>query len=125
MALSDAFVVKLRRHLEKGTTTAAAAPVEGAVAVFLTPKSLTSFPVASSLVCMMWALAKQFFPGWGTSVGVALAASLVVGLVIFVASTTDPDSRPKSPGQWFVSSAVAFFNSLFLAAAAIGILDHK
>ncbi len=126
MSLGNLFIARTGRKAEKGAPVAAAAP-EGAVGVFITPKSLMSFPVASLVVTFTWALAKrlsqgQGAEGWGDKSWVPVLVSLVVGAVIFVASTADPDAKPKSRREWIIAVAVALFNSLYLAAASLGLL---
>ncbi len=122
MALSNLFVEKVHRKPERGATVATAAPVEGAVGVFITPKSLMSFPVASVVVTILWGLCKRLFPTWGSSDVLVLGLSLLVGAVIFLISTADPDAKPKAPREWFIAALIAAFNSLFLAASVLGIL---
>jgi len=51
---------------------------------------------------------------------VALLAA-VVGLLLFVINVTTPDARPKGVNAWTGASLVAFFNTVTLVAAAIGV----
>ena len=120
MAFRDLFVARPRRTHLKGEALAAAAP-DGAVGVFITPKSLATFPGASAGVVVIWALAKRLAPTWGASQWVPFIAAIAVGGVIFLSSVSDPDAAPKSTAQWIVAVAIGFLNSLLLAAAALGI----
>jgi len=101
---------------------AAAAAQGEPTAVFITPKSLVTFPVASSAVTVVWLLIQQLFGNWGKSPWVPVGVALVLGFVIFAASVSDANVRPKSGAAWFVSIFVGGLNSLYLAASAIGIL---
>jgi hypothetical protein len=91
------------------------------VAVFVTPESLASFPVASLVVTGLWAFAKRMF-SWGGSTTTVVVISLAVGLFIFMASIATPSMRPKTFPGWSVTVFIAFVNSLLLAAAALGVL---
>jgi hypothetical protein len=124
MLFSDLFVANAYRSVPKGEAVLAAEekPV-GHVSVFLTPASLASFPVAATAVIMVWELTKKLVPAVGASAWVPVLTSFVVGLVIFLTSITNPKIRPPKTGaQWVVAIIVALINSLFLAAAALGVV---
>jgi hypothetical protein len=122
MAIRDLFIVRTRNKLMKGEAVAAAAAPSDAVGVFITPQSLMSFPVASSAVVVVWALSKRLFPAWGASEVVPLAASFLVGLVVFLITVSDKKAAPKSGTGWLIAVTIALINCLFLASAALGIL---
>lgn len=122
MAFRDLFVVRIRSKAVKGEALAAAAAPSDAVGVFITPQSLVSFPVASSAVVVIWSLFKRLFPTWGMSETVPLAASFLVGLVVFLITISDAKAAPKSATGWLVAITIAAINCLFLASAALGIL---
>jgi len=125
MAFRDLFVVTVgnrpRKPL-KGQAVAAAAAPSGQVGVFITPQSLASFPVASSVVVVIWSLFKSLFPTWGASKLVPLVASFLVGLLVFLINISDPQAAPKGAKAWLLGIAIAAVNCLFLASAALGIL---
>jgi hypothetical protein len=108
---------------EKGEMVAAGRARRDSPGVFITPKSISTFPVASFIVTIIWLLAQKLFPAWGSSIWVPVLASLFVGVVVFLATTSDKEAKPQTPQEWFVSGAVAFFNSLYLAASALGLLS--
>lgn len=122
--LSKLFVVSTRRKAEKGEAFAAAAPEGESVGVFITPKSLMTFPTASLAVSVLSLLAKTLFPDRGGSAWVTVACSLFIGTIIFVATTSDPSVKPQTGRGWFLGTGVALINSLFLAASALGLLNQ-
>src|SRR5262249_8453429 len=93
------------------------------VGVFVTAQSLATFPVASMVVTLIWKFAAAIWPAAATYKWIPLLAALLIGAVIFVGSTNEPSTRPQSGGQWFVAIAVAIINCMFLAAAALGLLE--
>lgn len=100
--------------------TAAPPPAPEAVGAFVTPQSFVSFPVASGLVTLAWALCRQLFP-WGSSTVVPAVIALLIGAVIFLVTVSEADARPKTLASWVVAVVVGLFNSLVLLAAALGI----
>lgn len=120
--LGNLFVIRGTTNLEKGDMLPAGRPKRENPGVFITPKSITTFPVASFVVTLIWVLARKLFPAGGSSIWIPVVSSLFVGLVIFLATTSDEEARPKGPQSWFVSGVVALFNSLYLAASALGLL---
>jgi hypothetical protein len=123
MLFRELFIARARRPIEKGAAYAAAEP-SGATGVFITPQSLTTFPTASFVVALVWLLAKALFPTCGASPWVPLIVSLLVGAVVFVATTSEPNVRPHSQKEWLVAVVVAILNSLYLAASALGVLGQ-
>ena len=87
---------------------------------FITPQSIMSFPVASSLVSALWRLAEAIMPSWGTSKVTLLIIALVIGLFIWGISVTDPNLQ-QSRREKFIAFGIAVINSLYLAIAALGI----
>ena len=90
--------------------------------VFLTPQSIATFPVASLAVTIVWRLAAKLSPNHGKSSWVPVITALIIGGVIFMGGLSDEDTKPKSTRPWIVSVVVGILNSLFLAAAALGLL---
>lgn len=95
---------------------------EAAVGVFISPQSITSFPVAASVVAVCWQVAKKVWPMWGDDFMVPLVVAGAVGLLIFFVNATNDETRPRSVSEWIVASFLMVINSVFLAAAALGIL---
>ena len=124
MTFADLFVVRPRRMAERGPIQAAGAPSDQATAVFITPKSLMTFPVASSAVTFLWLLAQRLFQDWGKSPWVAVVIALVLGVVILIASTGDSEVRPKSRRDWTIAILVGLLNALYLAASAMGLVKQ-
>jgi len=94
-----------------------------ATAVFITPESLTSFPMASLTVGILSELTRLVFPGIGRYTAV-LGFSVFIGLLIFLSSIDRAATRPQGSVQWSVACLVALINSLFLAAAVLGVTDR-
>jgi len=90
--------------------------------VFITPESLTSFPIASVAVGLLAQVVIYFWPTCSQG-GAVLGSSLLIGLLIFLVNIEKPGTRPKSTVQWIVAIMVALVNTLFLAAAVLGIRD--
>jgi hypothetical protein len=104
---------------EKGELQAIA-DAEKAAPIFISAQSLTAFPVASLVTKLIWEVLKKLgLPHVGSNL-CALLIALIVGLILFLITIDDPNSRPKSFPQWLIALFVAFINSLFLFAAVIG-----
>lgn len=128
MKISRLFVASVREHqsggtfdVEPGQVGRQVAPSATSTGVFITPQSLTSFPVATGVVTAVWALVQRL-TSWGNSSWVPLILSLVVGTVIFLINTSEPSAAPQSRRGWVIAVSVAVLNSLFLCAASLGIL---
>jgi hypothetical protein len=118
MAFRDLFLVVKAEPVEKGAAVAAAAP-GSSEGVFLSAKSLMSFPIASGAVSIVWKLLQHF---WGVGDVVVLYISLIVGGVIFLIVISDDTGRPRRIADWIVSILIALLNSLLLAASALGLV---
>jgi hypothetical protein len=124
-AVSDLFVVKLPQPpTVKGDTKAAGTKEEAGVPVFLTVKTLGSFATGTFFVGLAWKLLKVLLPNspWIGSAWTPVLISLVYGVAVFCASVSDPGARPKTSAGWIAAVIVGIFNSLLLAAAALGIV---
>jgi len=84
---------------------------------FITPASIVTFPVASSVVVVTWNLIKLASPAWGSSIWVPIVLSLVIGAFIYYISLTPKMSEKEK----IIAAGIAFINSIFLAASALGI----
>lgn len=123
MAFRDLFLARPQREEPKGLAVAASTEPAPPVGVFITPESLATFPGASLAVTVVWVLIKKLAPRLGASPWVPLVASLVIGTVIFVSTISDERAVPRTRSKWIVAIAVALFNSLYLAASALGLLQ--
>lgn len=103
-----------------GETRIAGQQRQGTGAAFLTPQTLATFPGASLALYILWAVVKRLWPDFGAADLVGLAIALIIGVVIYWASVSDPDLR-LSRGQRVLGIGVAFFNSVYLFANAVGI----
>lgn len=124
MSFTDLFVVRSTSTRVRTTFAPGGPAAAPATGVFITPQSLTSFPVASGIVTGLWALAQRLF-AWGGSTLVVLCLSIAIGLLVFLINISDPTAAPKSAKAWLVAVSVALINCLFLCAAALGILGKK
>jgi len=124
MGIRALFVAKAKSASTgiKGDAIPSAAQSSGSVGVFITPQSIMSFPVASLAVTVTWAVRRKLLGAWGDKPGIPVAASLVIGGLILLASSGDPATKPRSRREWIVAGGVAFFNSLYLAAVTLGLL---
>jgi hypothetical protein len=85
--------------------------------VYLTPQSIVAFPVAASVVTVVWKVLAAVFPGWGSSRLTLLLIALLVGALLFVIS----ERKGHTIRERLVAVAIAILNSFFLAASALGI----
>src|SRR5258708_2622180 len=106
-----------------GKAVAAGAQNPGSVGVFITPQSLSSFPVASFVVAMVWLLCQKLFPAWGQSLWVVILSAFLVGGAIFLFSVSVEDLKPRNTRAWILATVVGFINCLLLACSALGILN--
>jgi hypothetical protein len=120
MDLRNLFVVTHAEEHEKGAPVAAART--NAVGVFVTPKSLLAFPIASFAVALIASVLKKIFPTFGGSVWVPVGSAFFIGLVIFLTTISSPAINPKGARQWFIAISVGVVNCLYLVATALGLL---
>lgn len=124
MRVSDLFVARTRAPEPPSPQLLAGQPppppAVSAQGAFITPQSFVTFPVASGLVTLAWALMRQLFT-WGSSTMVPAVTALLIGAAIFLVSVSDPDARPKAPAGWLVAVLVGLANTMMLLAAALGI----
>jgi len=91
-----------------------------AVGAFITPQSLVTFPVASGLVALIWAVFRQLFP-WGASTAVPAVTALLLGVGIFLITVSEPQARPRGVAGWVVAIFIGLANTFVLLAAALGV----
>ena len=108
------------RAAESTVVPAAPAPPQlQATGVFVTPQSLVSFPVASSVVTIIWQVLGQMDARFAGNAAVALVISLVVGLFIYFITMSPQGTTQEKTAQF----GIAVVNSFVLAATALGISE--
>jgi hypothetical protein len=98
------------------TTTASTKNRQG---VFVTPQSITSFPVMGGVISGSWAMFENVL-SVPHNMWIGAGISLLAGIFLFAVSETD-GKRPADP-RWWVRVVVALVNtgSLFGMAAGYG-----
>lgn len=96
-------------------------PDEPRQGVFITPQSLTTFPVASGGVNILARAINALVPTleWRWAVGVS---ALVIGAVLYILSTTPSDATQPHPKRW-VGLLVALLNTAFLFTVNLDLLS--
>ncbi len=97
--------------------TAAAETAQG---VFVDPKTLASFPIATAVVTAISQIIVRTVSG-ANMAWVALAVSFAIGGLIFAITMTEEKARPHGALAWTIAVGVAIVNSLLLYAAASGV----
>lgn len=93
----------------------------GGQAVFVTPQSLATFPVAAGVVATIWGLVKAVADSpWAYNKVVPLVAAGVIGGFLTWWGIAEP-STPLDKNQKIGAAFVGVINTIFLAAAAIGV----
>jgi hypothetical protein len=131
MRLSDLFVARIKTPSGSAPQPAGfgtAGPTgeqpaqQNGVGVFITPKSLTSFPIASLAVKIICTLGGQLVQNPSPVLltkWIPLIASLFIGSIIFFVTINDADAKPKNQSGWFVAIAVGVLNALYLAGVSL------
>lgn len=88
------------------------------VPVFITSQSITSFPVASSVVMIIWQAIGEIFP-WGRSHYVLMVIAFGIGILLYFIGMSEKMSTKQKRISFFIS----LVNSFFLMASAMGILE--
>ena len=92
--------------------------------VFVTPASLATFPVASGVITIIWGRLQVLGPNTLAlkSPIIPLVLALLLGAFLAYMDLTDPERiKPSTSRDKVVKSVTALINSLFLAAAVLGI----
>lgn len=92
--------------------------------VFVTSASLATFPVASGVITVIWKLLKVIGPTTSAlkSPIIPLILALLLGAFFAYMGLTDPErTKPPTSRDIIVNIVIALINSLFLAAAVLGI----
>jgi hypothetical protein len=96
----------------------AGAPVQPKVTgVFLTHQSVITFPVASTIVTIIWQVLGRLYPAWNNNEVVAVVIALLVGGLLYWQS----ESSVANAKDRVLSIFYALLNAFTLAAAALGI----
>jgi hypothetical protein len=88
--------------------------------VFVTPQTVATFAGATLAVSLMWRVSGIIRHGWDKEPLVALVASALVGVVLYLISESDPGRGPVTSRDRLIGIFVAFINTLVLFSAAIG-----
>lgn len=92
--------------------------------VFVTSASLATFPVASGVIMVVWKLLQTVVPDAPVlqSPLVPLILAFLIGVFLLYMDLTDPErTQPLTSRDKVVKSVIALINSLFLAAAVLGV----
>lgn len=95
-------------------------PMPATTSAFITPQTLVSFPVASLVVRLLWAVADKLVAGAGQNNWVGLGIALIVGLLVYTLSVSD-NKLAMTGTQKRLGVVVAILNAFVLFAAAAGI----
>jgi len=91
----------------------------GAANNFVSPQTALSFPVASGAITATWRIAAQLYAPLGKTAWVPVGMACAIGICFYLVSDKPRGSfRDRLP-----SILAAFFNTVTLAAAALG-LSH-
>ena len=126
MRMADAFVnvraIAPTRALEEAESQNTA-PQTNSQGVFVDPKTLVSFPIATAVASTI----SQVLVGLSgeKSPLIGLVVALAIGGLIFAITMSDANARPTTRMGWAVASGIALINSLLLYAAMVGIGQLK
>ena len=102
---------------EIGTT---GGEIETGQGVFVTPQSLVTFPVATTVVGLMWKAIEALVPALQGSLWTPFVLSAVVGAIIFCIAISEPDST-QSRRDKLIGGLVAVINIFYIFASVAGI----
>ncbi|MGQ0686252.1 hypothetical protein [Bradyrhizobium sp.] len=100
--------------------TSAESETEKTQGVFLTGRSLLTFPGATAAVLLVWQALGIMFPAILSSHWAPFILSMLVGLFIYVVGITDPKTI-LSRRDKLIALPIAFVNALQVFTAVIGI----
>jgi hypothetical protein len=90
---------------------------QGAANTFVSPQTALSFPVASGAITATWRIAAQLYSPLGQTAWVPVGMACLVGICFYLVSDKPRGSfRDRLP-----SILAAFFNTVTLAAAVLGL----
>src|SRR5262245_52624287 len=93
------------------------APLQNSANAFVSPETALTFPVASGGISLTWQLSAKLHPSLGQTAWIPVILALIVGVLLYVAS----DQRGTTKAAKVSLLLAAFFNTVTLAAAAIGV----
>jgi hypothetical protein len=93
------------------------APLQNAANAFISPETALTFPVASGGISLAWQLSAKLYPPLGQNAWVPVILAIIVGVLLFFASEQRGTTKAAKIGLLLA----AFFNTVTLAAAAIGV----
>ena len=86
----------------KGQAVAAGAQEQEATGVFITPQTLTSFPVASTAIVIISGVITKLWPDTDSETVAAIVAFLI-GILIFLINVPDLQCKSSGPRVWLKS----------------------
>ena len=101
----------------KPKTNTTTATIDNRQGVFVTPQSITTFPVMGGVISGSWAMLENFF-SVPHNLWIGAGISLVAGIFLFAVSETD-GKKPADP-RWWVRAVVALVNTGSLLGMAAG-----
>lgn len=87
---------------------------------FVTPQTIASFAGATFVVQLLWNVAGMIVPGWERKPLVALVASMMVGIILYLISETGDARGPVSRRERLIGIFIAMINTLVIFSAAVG-----
>lgn len=119
MRVADAFVNPKPIKPSTAAIPMAVTPPPSSQGVFVDPKSLVSFPIATAVVSTIAQALIRLIHGHSAIIGLSVAVA--VGGLIFAVTMSDSSARPQTKVGWAVAVSIAVINSLLLYAAMVGI----
>jgi hypothetical protein len=123
MKLSTAFVSPQLVSKDSRVSPDAVEPETSSQGVFVDPKTLLSFPIATAVTSSLSQVLANLTGIDLKTIGFIVA--LLVGGLIFAITMSDRSARPKTGMAWAVAIGIAAINSLLLYAAMVGINKIK
>lgn len=93
-----------------------------ATGVFITPQSLTTFPVATTAISFIWKGVEVLFPHLKGSLWIPAITSLLLGGFTFYVGVSDPKAN-LTKRDVVIGVVVAIVNSFYLFASSVGIVS--
>lgn len=106
----------------RGAPRPASAEETTANAVFITPQSLMTFPVATAAISFIWKGIGALFPNVEGSLWIPAITSLFFGAFTFYVGISDPKAN-LSHRDIVIGVFVAVINSFYLFSSSVGIVS--
>ena len=115
-------VVAARVQRVKGEPRLSSAEEGSAKGVFITPQSLVTFPIATTVISIIWKVLGTLFPSIDGSLWIPACTSLMFGAFIFYVGISDPKAK-TTRRDVIIGAVVAVVNSFYLFASSVGIVS--